>query len=387
VLSLQPVVYLGKISYGTYLWHWPVILIAGLVLELSTVSTLAIAMLLATALASLSFQLLEHPIRISSFLDRNRFPVIAAGLATSIISAVVLVPRILEPAPTTAPTVASPTTGFTPVPPVDFDALAEDYPDLVTCAGKPVEACTIVEGTGPHILLIGDSHAGMMIPVLVELAETHDLTLSVDVRGGCPWQRDLYRVPRSRFGLPQPIDGCKSHKDDVYDRVVPELDPDLVVAMNLDFPGQSLPFVDEHENKYEPGAPELDEITERSLDSLEEGGRPVVVFEPIPPVPTSYNPAVCLAEAEVVEECRFTASPAPAELEEPYRRLDADDDRMWSVDIDELVCPFLPICDPIVNGDVVRIYGHHLTAQFAASIEPAIEKYFEDSGIFAALGS
>src|SRR5262249_15530311 len=28
LLSLDPVVYLGRISYGTYLWHWPVVLVA-----------------------------------------------------------------------------------------------------------------------------------------------------------------------------------------------------------------------------------------------------------------------------------------------------------------------------------------------------------------------
>jgi peptidoglycan/LPS O-acetylase OafA/YrhL len=384
VLSLPPVVYLGKISYGTYLWHWPVILIGGLVLELSTVSTLAIAVLLATALASLSFQLMEHPIRISGLLDRHRLPVIAGGLTTSVICALVLVPTLLDPTTTNTPT-ADTTTGFTPVPPIDFDALAEDYPELVSCADQPVEACTVVEGTGPHVLLIGDSHAGMMIPVLTELARANDFTLSIDVRGGCPWQRDLYRIPRSTNGLPQPIAGCKGHKDDVYDRVVPELDPDLVVAMNLDFPAQGLPFVDEQENELDLESREFDELTERSIDVLEQGGRAVVVFEPIPPVPIGYNPVECLGVAEVVQECRFTAPEDGSPIEDLYRRLDAEDDQLWSVDIDGLVCPFLPICDPIVNGEVVRIYGHHLTAQFATSIEPAIEAHLDSMGVLATL--
>ena len=64
--------YLGRISYGTYLWHWLVILVALRAFHLSTTSTVAIACLVATALASLSYEVLEHPVRSSQRLDRHR---------------------------------------------------------------------------------------------------------------------------------------------------------------------------------------------------------------------------------------------------------------------------------------------------------------------------
>jgi peptidoglycan/LPS O-acetylase OafA/YrhL len=104
--------YLGRISYGTYLWHWLVILVALRAFHLSTTSTVAIACLVATALASLSYEVLEHPVRSSQRLDRHRRVVIAMGLAISVIGALVVIPTIAKPANATTPTARSPDGGI-----------------------------------------------------------------------------------------------------------------------------------------------------------------------------------------------------------------------------------------------------------------------------------
>ena len=59
----RPVVYLGQISYGTYLWHWPVVIALDELIDVSTPSRLVLVSVLACALAALSHQLLEAPIR------------------------------------------------------------------------------------------------------------------------------------------------------------------------------------------------------------------------------------------------------------------------------------------------------------------------------------
>jgi peptidoglycan/LPS O-acetylase OafA/YrhL len=391
VLSAPAVVYLGKISYGTYLWHWPVIWVMARSFDLSVLTTIAVTCLVATGLASLSFQLLEHPIRISGVLDRHRGPVIAAGLAISVVSALVIIPGITDRADPAAATPGGPelaTTGFTPVPTdLDYDAIRTSRIPPPNCVGEPAYTCTIVEGTGPHLLLLGDSHAAMMIPTLTALAEQQDLTLSVSTRGGCPWQRDLYVPSVQAPGLPPILqENCEAAKEDTYDRLLPELDPDIVVAMNYAYenPGELVPYLGPDLEVLEDQAERdawLEQATTESLDQLRGEGRKVVILEPIPQPRDDLDPLACLSTAQVVQECRYVAAQRPSDLELLYRDLGESDDQVWSVDLDQSVCPFLPICDPIVDEEVVKVDRSHLSRGFAETLAPNLTAFLIDNGI------
>ena len=123
------------------------------------------------------------------------------------------------------------------------------------------------------------------------------------------------------------------------------------------------------------------QTTTASIQRLEEDGRKIVLLEPIPVIPAKFVPLDCLATARVVQECRFVADPNPSFVEQTYQQIDRSDDQVWSLDLDEAVCPFLPICDPIVDGRVVMVDGNHLTRDFAASIAPAIERFLTANGV------
>jgi peptidoglycan/LPS O-acetylase OafA/YrhL len=385
-LSSRSMVYLGKISYGTYLWHWIVILVALRTFHLRTTPTVAVAALVATALASLSFEILEHPIRISRFLDGHRRTVIAAGLAISVVSALAIIPKVADPANAAAPTIDGNTAGFATVPSdLDWRDAAKNLGPFVNCYKQPVSACTIVHGTGKHILLMGDSHAHMMIPTFTAIARQDNLTLSVSVKGGCPWQRQLFATPVKVFGKLLRKQDCVAQKEDLYKRVIPQLHPDIIVVMNLahEDPTQ-LPFLGPHDEFEANGTAQsiqwLDRTTADSIRELRGDGAKVVILEPIPV--TRFNPLDCISKAKTIEQCSYVESrPSPDPLEAYYRQLAKRDTGVLSTNLDRLVCPFLPICDPVVDGQIVKWDPTHLTVRFAEAIAPQVNSYLQASGL------
>ena len=227
----------------------------------------------------------------------------------------------------------------------------------------------------------------MMIPTLTTLAEQNNLTLSIAVRGGCPWQLDLYVPPLAVFGEPVRPEDCRKERADVYDRVIPELDPDIIVSMNLDYetPGRQVTYRPEDQANLRPGTPDfialLEDTTRNSIRQLQTGGRRVVLLEPIPSTVDQTDALGCLTEADVVEQCRLVTNPEPSGLEKLYRAIATSDDRVWALNLDALVCPFTPICDPIINGMVVRTDGSHLTRTFARTLATPMAEYFKANEI------
>jgi peptidoglycan/LPS O-acetylase OafA/YrhL len=377
-LSTPLMVYLGKISYGTYLWHWLVIVVIHETFHISTIATIGITCLVASSIASLSFEVLERPIRFSRLLDRHRFAVISAGLTVSVVSALVFIPAIVDSADAARSVVRTPTVvGSTPIPAgLDLqDARStRPFPD---CFGKSPRACTLVKGSGPSVMLIGDSHAWMLIPLFTAIAKLENLTLSVSVRGGCPWQRGLYTPLKLRL--------CESQKEDLYERVIPALKPDVVVAMNLGYGTKGLypaPMEDAHARKADEAT--VAQLTRSSVTALRAHGRKLLVIEPIPlpRLPNfAFDPLDCLSKATAIETCRYQAWPGLLPVERVYRAIAKDDPGVHSLDLDKAVCPFAPMCDPVVNGQFVKWDQSHLTEQFVRTLVPEVDLYLRRSGI------
>ena len=55
-----------------------------------------------------------------------------------------------------------------------------------------------------------------------------------------------------------------------------------------------------------------------------------------------------------------------------------------TLDLDRLVCPYLPICDPVIRGRIVRADDDgHLSVDFANSLAGPIADLLRQNGVLA----
>ncbi|MGB8651279.1 MAG: acyltransferase family protein [Mycobacteriales bacterium] len=396
LLSLGPVTFLGKISYGTYLWHYPVLVVVRRFAEMSSLALTVVGGVVATALAALSYQLLELPIRRSPVLGRHSRLVAVSGLAASLVAGVVVLPTVLHDRrlPVIAPAGgvsaaalhAASDPRVVPVQMAGFDAekatripagSPADGPALPdpSCTKVPVAQCIAVHGTGKRVLLLGDSHAGMLLPAFRAIAKRENATLAVASRPGCPWQQALLFTHGND-------EDCKRVKKTWYRRVIPDFDPDVIVLatratdhkVGASYSVKSL----------DPSLPTdpsglLVAATRQSLTALARPGRLLVVVEPVPVDP--QHALSCLSGVRVSTSCAFeTEGLSPAET--GYRALARELPGVRTVDLDPLACPRLPVCDPIVDGFVVRRDHDHLTPAWSAYIADDVDTLLRRAGVF-----
>ena len=378
LLSLPPVVYLGRISYGTYLWHWLVIVVLVHETDLGSGAVLAVTVPVATGLASLSYQLLEMPVRTAPVLDRLRSVTLASGVIVSLLVGLMLAPRILDGGSPASPAPSVRTfAGSGGVDPDQVGAAFFDFFDYETCPSSQPTACTFVTGSSGTAMVVGDSHAATYAPMLTDLARRHDLTLYGGLLAYCPWTRGI------RYKGVGP--NCLSDQARLFDEILPELDPDIVFLahMPVDDPNAPVGLVDADAGQV-TGAERDERLAARIttlVERLVDDGRTVVLFEPMPVSPADLNPLSCLQEEAALEPCRFVTSRGPGAEDRLINQLDDAEPAVVSIDLDLATCPFLPICDPMLDGKIVRRDGNHLTVSFARSLLDQVDAYLVDEGV------
>jgi hypothetical protein len=98
-LAWKPLHFVGTISYGVYLWHWPVIVyLNGTRTGLSTWPLNLLRIAVTLALSTASYYLVERPIRLAKLRGGLRFwlgPV--AGVVTAVVIVVATIPAVADP--------------------------------------------------------------------------------------------------------------------------------------------------------------------------------------------------------------------------------------------------------------------------------------------------
>ncbi len=85
VLSIKPLAWLGLISYGVYLFHWPIYLwLTTDRTGLSQVPLFALRFTVTVAAATASYLLVEQPVRLRRVLTDNRRAILTASAVASV---------------------------------------------------------------------------------------------------------------------------------------------------------------------------------------------------------------------------------------------------------------------------------------------------------------
>ena len=316
--------YLGRISYGTYLWHWPVILVIREFVVLPAWTLALSVSVVATGFAALSYEALEMPIRRARALNSRQWKTVAAGLAASVLAAALVGPVLSsDRRPVVAPratVIKAPITedawAKQPVPrDLDWDALANDRGPAWTCPPDKPGDCMVVRGSGAHIALVGDSQARVLMPVFEQLAELNPdvvFVISQD-RDSEFWEQHL-----------EPLSGA--------DVPLPKL---------------------------------LRTSTEATARRVTSSGARLVILDEMLETHLGRDPLECLATADVLGECAVQFPVNQSLTNEIARSTAAATSGVATLDINGIVCPDAPICAPMIDGiNVWRNHNHFSTQIF-----------------------
>jgi hypothetical protein len=185
VMSARPLVELGVISYGVYLWHWPIIVALTHTRTGLSGSALLLARVGATLVISLlSFRLVERPIREQRW-HVPRPAVVLPGLIAALAALAIAVPLTTSTA-STASALASVRVPVTVTTPPTTTATTTPGTTSSTSSTAPPPTIPAVTHPGPvRVMIVGDSVAASLGTGIAGVQSRAGIVLSNQGYIGC----------------------------------------------------------------------------------------------------------------------------------------------------------------------------------------------------------
>src|SRR5579872_1007630 len=182
ILSLPPFVFVGKISYSLYLWHWPIIVFAAIALG-RPLGWMLLVPAIATSffVAVLSWQFVERPFRNRSIALNRPAVFVSAAIAQLIVlgtSAAFWVSNGLPQRLVELQRVIADSSGLNPK--------YESFIHELETDRIPVLGPHGATGKSVDFALFGDSHALVVAPLFDLVAERRGVTGLVVAQNGTP---------------------------------------------------------------------------------------------------------------------------------------------------------------------------------------------------------
>jgi peptidoglycan/LPS O-acetylase OafA/YrhL len=412
VLGTRPMGHVGRLSYSWYLWHWPLLVIAAAIWGHLGVFAALLVLAVSYVPTVLTNRLVEDPFRKSVVLVQ--YPRRAFALAGVTMSSVLIASYLLAASVPAAPAVAAgqakgaqaltnvpgvfpgvtPTTGmasssnpsatapaihrttkaaltrpqaFTPDPNHARSDLPKLYADGCQRNEKSVDVrgCVYGDPNGKTTIgLLGDSHAAQWFPALNTIALDRHYRLVVMTKSGCTPASVLVF---NQTLLKRAYTECSTWRKAAIARLVSEK-PKLVVVSGS------------FGNTVVEGGKQLTAIASltatrdglaATLKALTASGSKVLVLRDTPR-PGFDVPECVSAAGQNLTKCASARSkafiPASTGVEQAAAQLTKG---ATYVDLDNAVCPSDP-CPPIIGNVLVYRDTDHMTATYAATLEPVV---------------
>ena len=261
---------------------------------------------------------------------------------------------------------------------VDWDAIADDIGKTGSCQADDPDRCTVVDGDGPNVLLVGDSQAQMLVPMFEQMAKDHDFQLSLNVYGGCMWQEDLLNAEQSAEGAAL----CDKARVGWYDDVLPLVDPDVVVLVERarDTEAEWGDVISRRDGKQQSLQQMIYSTSNDTLDKIAAHVPKVVVVDDLV-MPNTFVPNECLTSTDDANRCAVPVPLEHAVSDGFYEAAAAESKKIDTVDLNPAFCPGAPICQAVVDGRIVWRDDHHYAAQYAVSRRQEVWKILTNSGV------
>lgn len=396
----------GEISYSLYLWHWPILVFAAVAIPVQGRKDQLVLVAVATAVAALSYELVERPVRASSWLEpkssRERRPRVPISLAKVIVAATVAlaagsflgakgnwVPgadaawETLADDP--APLPADPAEATTHVKArIDealeataWPALLPAWEDLRYSAAPELEDTSCAndwQTTGQHCVygsteptvraaILGDSTAIAWLPGLQDALASEGWQFDSFGKYGCPAAQ---LEVRTYAGDPYP--NCAEHMDWVID-YLGTTHPDVVLLTSAEGYIGNLPSGATGDDAERSWSDAL--LT--TLQELASRTDHIVVMSAPPSAPSAQQcgeqhlqPTSCVGQ---ISEAWRSTSAAERDAVDRARELGIDVDY---VDTAAWFCSDAGACPAFIDGFVVRSDANHISGNYSRYLAPLL---------------
>jgi hypothetical protein len=387
LLGRRPMVRIGALSYGWYLWHWPLLLIGPT--ALGRTGSVRLSLLLcavALALAWVTFHLVENPVRFHPGLRQRPRRSLTVGLGMSAGAAALTLVAAAFPPPIAAagkvPALRGALTSAEDPRAALADLLetADDQlpgnldPSLqeikagrsqvyddgchVSYRGTRSPSCAYGDPAADRtVVLLGDSHAAQWFPALERLAEENGWRLYSLTKAACKIA-DLTTVKLGRAYA-----SCDAWREDALDRIE-TLRPDLVIASASDA-GRALRPTDDPDRQWADGYAE----TFRRLAAT--GADVAYLLD----TPWPKSDAVECAAAHPLALDRCTHG-LPEAFRDPDRRAAIADAGRASgillVDPAPWLCTEAGHCPVVAGNTFVYRDANHISEAYAEALAPVL---------------